>query len=134
MDLSRIALTTAAAGFAGFGAACLVRPKSMLRLVDVKATSPIGTTELRAMYGGMELGLGAFFALALAKPEWMRPALAAQALGLGTLAGARLAGVLHDRPRGRLMKVLVVAESAAAAMGVGSLVADHRQRANRRAV
>ena len=107
MDVSRIALATAAAGFTGFGAACLVCPKSMLKRVGVKATSAIGTTELRAMYDGMELGLGAFFALAIAKPEWMRPALAAQALGLGTLAGARLAGILHDRPRGRLMKALV---------------------------
>lgn len=79
------------------------------------------------MYGGMELGLGAFFALALAKPEWMRPALAAQALGLGTLAGARLAGILHDRPRGRLMKTLVVAESATAAMAAVALLTDNHR-------
>ncbi len=68
MTSSRLALAIAAAGFAGFGAACLAQPKKMLRLVDIKATSPVGTTELRAMYGGLELGFGAFFALALAKP------------------------------------------------------------------
>jgi hypothetical protein len=126
MTLSRIALVTAAAGFAGFGAACLVRPKTMLKHVDVKPTSAVGTTELRAMYGGMELGLGAFFAVALAKPDLTRPALLAQALALGTLAGARLAGILHDRSRGPLMKTLVIAESVTAAIGAVALVNDYR--------
>lgn len=78
------------------------------------------------MYGGMELGLGAFFAVALAKPDLTRPALLAQALALGTLAGARLAGILHDRSRGPLMKTLVIAESVTAAIGAVALVNDYR--------
>ncbi len=121
MNLSRLALITAASGFAGFGIACLVRPKNMLRQVDVNARSARGTTELRAMYGGLELGLGAFFAVAAAKPAWERPALLAQTLGLGGLAASRLAGILTDRPRGALMKALVVAESSAAALAAVAL-------------
>src|ERR1700680_2050212 len=100
MNLSRIALITAASGFTGFGIACLVRPKSMLKRVDVRPRSARGTTELRAMYGGLHLGLGAFFATAAAKPEWSRPALLAQTLGLGGLAASRLVGILSDHPRG----------------------------------
>ena len=122
MTLSRIALITAASGFTGFGIACLVRPKSMLKRVDVRAQSARGTTELRAMYGGLELGLGVFFAVAAAKPEWSRPALLAQTLGLGALAASRLAGILTDHPRGALMKVLFVAESSAAGLGAATLV------------
>ena len=127
MNLSRIALITAASGFAGFGIACLLRPQSMLNRVDVRARSPRGTTELRAMYGGLELGLGAFFAAAAAKPEWSRPALLAQTLGLGALAASRLAGILSDHPRGRLMKLLFAAEASAAVLGASAL-AMRRER------
>jgi uncharacterized membrane protein len=126
MNLSRVALITAAAGFAGFGAACVARPKEMLGRVDVRARSARGATELRAMYGGLELGLGAFFVAAALKDEWSRPALVAQALGLGGLAASRLAGILHDRPRGALMKALFVAEASAAALA-GAALARRRE-------
>ena len=132
MTLSRIALAVATAGFAGFGMACLVSPREMLKRVDVRSTSARGTTELRAMYGGMELGLGAFFALAIGKPEWTRPALAAEALGLGALAAARVASILQDHPRGALMKALAIAESSAAALGAIALVTDREHPALRR--
>jgi Domain of unknown function (DUF4345) len=127
MNLTRIALITAASGFAGFGTACLIRPKNMLDRVDVRARSARGTTELRAMYGGLELGLGAFFAAAAAKKEWSRPALLAQTLGLGALAASRLAGILRDHPRGQLMKVLFAAESAAAVLGAVALATRREQ-------
>jgi hypothetical protein len=93
----------------------------MLKRVDVRAKSARGTTELRAMYGGLELGLGAFFAAAAAKTEWGRPALLAQTLGLGALAASRLVGILRDHPRGSLMKALFVAESSAAVLGAVAL-------------
>jgi hypothetical protein len=127
MNLSRIALVTAASGFAGFGIACLIGPKSMLNRVDVRAKSARGTTELRAMYGGLELGLGAFFAAAAAKPEWSSPALLAQTLGLGALAASRLAGILNDHPRGALMKLLFVAETSAAVLGAIALATKREQ-------
>lgn len=127
MNLSRIALITAAAGFAGFGVACLIRPKGMLEAVDIRARSARGATELRAMYGGLEVGLGAFFATAAAKPEWTRPALLAQTLGLGALAASRLGGILRDHPRGSLMKGLFIAESSAAALA-GVALATGRER------
>jgi hypothetical protein len=121
MNVSRIALITAASGFFGFGAACLLRPKNMLNRIDVRPKSAVGTTELRAMYGGLELGLGAFFAVAAANEAWSRPALMAQSLSLGALAVSRLTGILVDRPRGRLMKALCIAECAAAGLGVAAL-------------
>ncbi len=84
------------------------------------------------MYGGMELGLGAFFAVAMATREWTRPALTAQALGLGGLAVARIGSVLHDRPRGVMIKALAVAELSAAVLGAVALVADRDCGALRR--
>ncbi|MBV8049897.1 MAG: DUF4345 domain-containing protein [Acidobacteriaceae bacterium] len=120
MKISQLALITAASGFAGFGFASLIRP-TILERVDVHARSAQATTELRAMYGGMELGLGAFFLTAMFRPEWEQAALAAQAMGLGGLAASRLAGVLHDRPKGPLMKALVLAEGSAALLAAVAL-------------
>jgi hypothetical protein len=129
MKLSTVGLLTAASGFTGFGIACLIRPKSMLARVDVRARSARGRTELRAMYGGMEVGLGAFFAAAAFRPEWSRPALWAQMLGLGGLAASRLAGILHDRPRGLLMPALFAAEATATVLGAVALVMERRRDA-----
>jgi len=126
MTLSKIALLTAAAGFAGFGIACTIRPDKALAAADVRARSSRGKTELRAMYGGMELGLGAFFALAAFKPSWNRSALAAQALGLGAVAATRLGGILGDHPRGKLMPGLALAEASAAALGAVALARESR--------
>ena len=126
--MSRLALITAASGFTGFGIACLVRPKRMLNRVDVRPKSARGTTELRAMYGGLELGLGAFFATAAAKDHLSRPALLAQALGLGGLAISRFAGILRDHPRGPLMKALLVGESSAAVLAAVALATRPQPR------
>lgn len=93
-----------------------------MKRVDVRARSAQGTTELRAMYGGLEIGLGAFFAVAAAKREWRRPALWAQTLGLGALAASRLFGIMSDHPRGELMKALFIAETSAAGLGAAALL------------
>ncbi len=134
MTLSRVALISAAAGFGGFGVACLVAPKNMLERVDVRAKSGRGTTELRAMYGGLELGFAAFFAVAVAKRHWVRPALWAQALSLGGLAASRVAGIAIDRPKGPLMKGLAVAEGSAAVLAAAALARRERTVAGFRAV
>ncbi len=67
------------------------------------------------------MGLGAFFALAMFKPSWQRPALAAQAMGLGALAATRVGGIFGDRPHGKLMPALAVAEASAAAIAAVAL-------------
>jgi hypothetical protein len=127
MNLTRIALITGASAFTGFGIACLVRPRKMLRRLDIRPQSSRGTTELRAMYGGLELGLGAFLAAAAGNARWSRPALVAQTLGLGSLAASRFVGILVDRPRGNLMKGLFAAEVSGAALGAVALARKQRR-------
>lgn len=121
MDTGKLAIGMTAAAFAGFGIASLMRPE-ILKKVDVKASSSTGTAEIRAMYGGMEAGFSAFFAVALAKPEWRRPALAAIACGIGGLAAGRIAGLVMDRPR-PVMYALAAAETLAAVSAVMALAA-----------
>lgn len=118
--LTRISLAITAAGFTGFGIAALIAPKWMLKKVDIRPRSNTGTVELRAMYGGMELGLGAFFGYCMTKDDFAKPALMAQIGSIGGLAAARVAGMIASPPR-KIMYPVAAAEIAATAIAAVAL-------------
>jgi hypothetical protein len=95
MDVGKLAIGITAAAFAGFGTALMVKPE-ILKKIGIRATDPNARTELRAMYGGMELGFGVFFALALRDPEWRKPALTAILCGIGALGVTRIATAITE--------------------------------------
>jgi hypothetical protein len=86
-------LTLAGVGFLGFGVCLIVDPAGGLATVGIAALNPAGLIELRALYGGLELGLGVFLLLCVARPDWRRPGLWAVLLGNGGIGLTRLAGV-----------------------------------------
>ncbi|MCU1297042.1 MAG: hypothetical protein JWO91_1320 [Acidobacteriaceae bacterium] len=120
MKLDRIALAITAAAFAGFGAASFIRPQ-ILTKVGLRAASSTGTAEIRAMYGGMELGFGLFFAIAAMRLNPSREALLAQVCGIGGLAVGRLASLLIDNPDA-VVKLLFLAEAGTATAGIIALL------------
>ena len=85
-----VVIALCALGFVGFGLWLLADPAA-LEKVGIQATSQVGTVELRAFYGGMELGLGIFLALCLWRPQWQSAGLW---LVLLTNGGAGLARLL----------------------------------------
>jgi hypothetical protein len=92
----RVFLVLEALVWLPYGLYCFLAPGALAASAGVAATTPTGTTELRAMYGGLQAGLGALVALAALRPALVRPALLALLfLGAG-LGLARLAGVLLD--------------------------------------
>jgi hypothetical protein len=113
-------LAAASLGFAGFGAAFLAGP-AFLGVVGVVLTEPSAAAEIRAFYGGVALGLAAFFALAAARPAWQRPALTAQVLAFGGAALGRLVGLAVDGAGGPLLFALLALEAAGAGLGVWAL-------------
>jgi len=116
MNLSRLSLRLAALAFAGFGVALLARP-ALIATLGIELANPTAVTEIRAFYGGLELGLALFFALASTREAWLRPALFAQAAALGGTALARLAGVVLDGSAEPLLLLFGALE------GVGALLA-----------
>jgi len=96
--LPRISLLLTALVFGGFGAVLFADPR-ILEHAGVVAAGPMGVAELRAFYGGLELGLAAFFLLAATRRAWHRPALVAQVLALGGSRGrpARRHGTVRGR-------------------------------------
>ena len=87
-----IVLVLAGLGFAGFGAWLVFDPGGLAR-VDIAASAPQGLVELRAFYGGMELGLGLFLLACAAKPEWREAGLWLVLLANGATGLARVAGI-----------------------------------------
>lgn len=95
------------AGFMVFiGVSALLKPSS-LELVGVAATSPLGTSEIRAIFGGMFLALGLACLL-------LREPIVFAAVGAAWLAdvGVRLFSLFVDR---------VPPRQALAVLGIGAL-------------
>ena len=86
-------LSLAGLGFLGFGLWLLIDPAGGLAQVQIAATAAPGLIELRAFYGGMEVGLGLFLLACARQPEWRRPGLWLVLLGNGGTGLARLFGI-----------------------------------------
>ncbi|MFQ3200052.1 MAG: hypothetical protein ACI9SK_000765 [Zhongshania sp.] len=80
----------------GIGAWLLYDPGALEAYAGVVALTPTGVTELRAMYGGMELAIGCVTLLALLRPYWRCHVLFLNGVILGGIAAGRLVGVLLD--------------------------------------
>ena len=88
-----LVLALCALGFLGFGTWLLADPASALAKIGIHASSPTGLVELRAFYGGMELGLGLFLAGCLWRPEWREAGLWLVVLANGGAGLARLLAI-----------------------------------------
>ena len=86
-------LVLAGLGFLGFGGWLLVDPVGGLASVGIAGTTPAGVVELRAFYGGLEVGLGLFLLMCAAKPDWRVPGLWLVLLGNLAIGLTRLYGI-----------------------------------------
>ena len=82
-----------ALGFLAFGLWLLADPAGALAKIGVATTSATGTIELRAFYGGMEIGLGLFLGCCALRPEWQAAGLWLVLLANGGAGLARLLGI-----------------------------------------
>lgn len=79
-----------------YGLYCLFEPAFLGGAAGITAAGATGTTELRAMYGGLQASIGAFAIAALLRTELVRPFLTALGFLAAGLALGRLCGVALD--------------------------------------
>ena len=96
MLLARIVLLLQIAALAGLGLAYFIQPETMASYSGALLMSNAAVTEVRAYYGGLQLGLAAYLLLALLRGELLRPALTLLVLLYAVLALARIAGLWLD--------------------------------------
>ena len=90
-----LVLALAALAFLGFGLWLLADPGGALGRIGIQAHSITGLVELRAFYGGMEVGLGLFLGACALRPGWRVAGLWLVLLSSGGAGCARLAGMLQ---------------------------------------
>jgi uncharacterized protein DUF4345 len=93
---ARVFLVLSAILWLPYGLYCLLDPGSLAQTAGVAAHTPTGTTELRAMYGGLQSAIGTLALVGALRGSVTRTALVAVGtltLGLGS---ARLLGLLID--------------------------------------
>ncbi|WP_439887484.1 DUF4345 family protein [Pseudomonas sp. MBLB4123] len=96
MRLARVILVVQILALGGFGLAYFIRPHEMANLSGMLLLAPAAATDVRAYYGGLQLGLAAYLLLALARLELIRGALTLLVLLYSALALARIGGLWLD--------------------------------------
>ncbi|MNF32837.1 hypothetical protein D3C85_639100 [compost metagenome] len=96
MLFARVILVLQMLALAGLGLAYFVRPHEMANLSGMLLMAPAAATDVRAYYGGLQLGLAAFLGLALTRLDLTRAALSLLVLLYSALALARIGGLWLD--------------------------------------
>lgn len=94
LTLARVVLAGSALPFAGVGLGFLIAPETMAARVDVSLASATADHDVRAVYGGLQIGCAVLLAWGAAVPARVRTGLVAQLVLYGGLVGARLVGWL----------------------------------------
>lgn len=96
MLFARIVLMIQIVALAGLGLAYFIRPEEMASFSGALLMGNAAVTEVRAYYGGLQLGLAAYLAMALTRLDLLRPGLTLLTLLYAALALARIAGLWLD--------------------------------------
>ena len=121
--LHAVLLGLGAAAFLFIGLAFLVQPASMGDMVNISPVDGTARIELRAMYGGLEIGIGLFLVACLLGGRF-RTGLQACAYAFGGLALGRFGGILLEGGTDPIHWLLVAFETVGfvlAVVGVRSL-------------
>ncbi|HCP44578.1 MAG TPA: hypothetical protein DIU15_00860 [Deltaproteobacteria bacterium] len=111
----RILVLLSGAIFLFFGAWLFTIPTA-LEGIGIQLTTQEAVIDVRATYGGLELGLAAFFFIAQGKPSWYRPSLFAAALAIAGFGACRLLGMALAAEAPPLMVFFFVIEVVAASV------------------
>lgn len=117
----RMVLGLSVLAWAGFGVWLYLAPEALAG-VGLVADTALGRTEVRAFYGGLELGIAGFLGWCLVDPSRTRVGLVAAALLIGGTGLGRLSGVaLEGFQTSGQMWGFVALELSAAALSAWAL-------------
>ena len=110
----------------GYGIYCFLEPGSLAGAAGIGALTATGTTELRAMYGGLQAALGVLCLCGVLWVSMRRPALVALSFMTGGLALARFAAAFVDGSFGEYSNFALVFEVTSSAIAIGLLRSGSR--------
>lgn len=95
--------------FLAVGVAFVVSPQGLLERIQVDAPPGTALTDIRAVYGGLDFGVGVFLFYCLATGA-RRSGLVASTLVLVGLAGGRIVGIVVDPSQEPITYTLLASE------------------------
>lgn len=104
-----------------YGIYCFFEPGYLQGAAGVAATSTTGTIELRAMYGGLQAGVGALALAAALRPALVTPALLASSFLFAGLATTRLLAAIDAGELSSYTISALVLEGGSLALAVALL-------------
>ncbi len=128
MAFARFVLFASALVFAGTGAAFLLVPHTMAALIGIDLGGAVGATDVRAVYGGLEIAIGVVLAAAARHAHRVVAGLMVQIVLFTGLIAGRIVGLGVDgvpEPPGLLLFGL---EVVGLALGIVALVVVGRER------
>lgn len=111
--------------FIAFGIQWLAAPQTMAQPLGIVLTNADATSDARAVYGGLEIGIGLFLAYCALSAATRRTGLVAGMLALFGLGLARLAGIVvaPEAVSGGTHQLLAMDLGGAVLFAVGVIVA-----------
>lgn len=106
------------ASFGAFGVWALLAPASLANLIHMTPETPGALTEIRAFYGGLEIGLAAVMIRAAFHRPWRPGALLVLVAVAGGIAAGRIVGLIIDQSVSGTMLGALVWEVAGAVLGL----------------
>jgi hypothetical protein len=108
--------------FGGFGVYCLLYPAGLLDLIGADARGVDALNDVRAIYGGFELGIAGFLVACLLDRWSLRAGLWLIVATLGSAASARALSLFLDGPPSPAISMAGVIEGTFAAACVIALM------------
>jgi hypothetical protein len=102
----------------GFGIAFLLAPSRMAGLVDIQVPTSSALSDIRAVYGGLEIGLGLVVAWCMLDPGRVPLGLGMAGVLFACVAAGRGFGMLRDRPVSALTSKVFAVELGTALVGL----------------
>ena len=112
MKFAKLILVVYGLMFLYFGVLLFVRPTAIADTIPLELTDPTAVAEIRAFYGGLELGLAAFLIASGLRRTFMRPALwLLFGISLGLTLG-RIVGIFVDQATTSFIYIALTVECA----------------------
>lgn len=128
MTFVRAVLMLTGATYAGLGVSFFLWPEAMTSLVGIVLSEPSARTDIRAVYGGGEIGLGVFLFICARRADYESAGLLLGILGLGGMAFFRSVSLILDGPQPAITYGLLASEILGFALNVFAYRMHRRQR------
>jgi hypothetical protein len=126
MIFSRVVLAVSGLVFVGFGVAFLFWPAPMTLRVGIPLVTMSGTTDVRAVYGGLEIGFGTFLILCSTARAYVLPGLLGVLCALVGMSVSSAVGIALDGGPAPIIGAALAVEVSGAALALLALLLERR--------